>query len=152
MDLIVCAPGAEPFARTALRMVMDPVVADNPRQLMEGIDRKLGAGNRIQHLRIFDAFGPNPFHPMGNVELLTQLRGRFMTGARITVVVVSGPRPGSVAGMGGFNGGFGGGGMSGGFGGQVTSPGAANDPAWVRTMAQILGIVPAVQHQVAPTI
>jgi hypothetical protein len=149
--MIVCAPGAEPFARAALRMVADPVVADNPRQLMEGIGRKLGTGNRIQHLRIFDAFGPNPFHPMGNVELLTQLRGRFQPGARITVVVVSALRPGSVAGLGGFNGGFGGGGISAGFAGLATSSGAANDPAWVRTMAQVLGIVPAVQHQVAPT-
>lgn len=146
LDVVVCAPGSEPFARAAFKKLSDPIIGDNPRQLIESIGAKLGPTNQILNLRIFDAFGPNPLHPLSDLQLLSYMRGRLLAGARIAAVVVSALSPGPVSG-------FGGGGFSGGFSGRTGSQlGAAKNPPWVADLSRVLGIAPIVEFRTAPPV
>jgi len=99
------------------------------------------ATSPIEMLRIYDAlFGgtPHPLAPANN-QPLAALRGRFAVGGRIEIVRLS--TPPSVAGMGGFSGGFGGrssfGFQGGGFGGAGS---AGPRPYQLAQLSALIGV------------
>jgi hypothetical protein len=95
------------LARTALPRLAHAQYGDSAPALVAAIKRKVRQQGTVQQLRILDAFGPNPNHPLQDSFLLTQLGALLAPRATVTITSLD-IHSGRADGFGGQFGGFGG--------------------------------------------
>jgi hypothetical protein len=169
IPVVIHAPNAEASARAALFWLVDAIFASSAALLIQRTRGRVPANDRIHELKIIDAFGPNPSHPLSDTSVLMELKSLLAPEALIVVTLMTAP-PGRQA-EAGFSGGFGGGfggrvgapmdggagfsgggsfsGFSGGFGGRTTDVGA-HAPSYLRALHAAFGR--PVRLQVATTL
>lgn len=160
IDLVIHAPGAQMLARRALPWLQHAHFGDLAAMLVAALGRLPLRAGSVQHIRILDAYGPNPRHPLQDASLLTRLQSLLTPRQAIAVTALDIRSGQATAGFGGsnaFQGGFQG--VGSGTGKTSTSGfqgGGFNMSGFsgigVSAFANSLSYLPAVQRQFGPAV
>lgn len=102
LDIVVHAPGAGAQARAALPALTQAIFGDSSQTLMSALRQRLGPQGRFSSLRVIDAFGPNPGHPLLDKPLLWALKSlQVQGGGPVTLMLLKAPTTSPFAQIGG---------------------------------------------------